>query len=269
MKHTTSKFQRGQAMAEFAVAMLVLMPLILGIIYMGKFADIKHQVIQASRFAAFERAIDPSPSAQEVDPTIQEETRARFFTDASQHPIGNKDSTSGLTTASSENPLWGQLDGEALIDKYSDVKVALSHSTLGSGAVTAMNDAGQLYFSQHSDGMVQADVSVPVVNIASLPAPLNALNLNIASTTVVGGDAWNAGGAQSVINNITVAAVPMKVASGSGPLGAFAGALNTIASVGFCLLAGTQAPQFGLIEPDVVPTTTAPGESIPSPGGCP
>ena len=54
----TSKTQRGQAMSEFIAAMALFVPLVLGVIYIGKYSDIKHQAIQASRYAAMERALD-------------------------------------------------------------------------------------------------------------------------------------------------------------------------------------------------------------------
>ena len=55
--------QRGQAMTEFVAAMAMFIPLILGVIYVFKYGDIKHQAIQASRYAAMERALDPRRQA--------------------------------------------------------------------------------------------------------------------------------------------------------------------------------------------------------------
>ncbi|TMH76766.1 MAG: pilus assembly protein [Betaproteobacteria bacterium] len=87
--------QRGQAMSEFVVAMIAFVPLVLGVIYIGKYSDIKHQAIQASRYAAFERALDPHK--HEGGTTVQDETVARFFRDGGQHTIGFQDKATGST----------------------------------------------------------------------------------------------------------------------------------------------------------------------------
>src|SRR5262245_24100839 len=93
--------QRGQAMSEFIAAMALFIPLVFGVIYIGKYADIKHQAIQASRYAAMQRALDPRRNRS--DAAIQNETVARFFRDGGRHGIARDDKATG-PTAGDLNP---------------------------------------------------------------------------------------------------------------------------------------------------------------------
>ena len=248
----------GQATSEFLAAMLLFVPLLLGIIYLGKYADVKHQAIQASRYAAFERALDPSTSNE--DPTmLAEETKARFFTDGSRNngKIGFQDTTSGLSTASTLNPLWTQLDRTAMIANYSDISVNVTQGSINSGLLSATNSVGSTMFKLPSGGQAEADVEVPLVNVPSFPA-LNNLNLKIGATTVVAGDTWNAAGASDEANHFTIIAVPGRALS----------FLNGILSPIYQLLSDTNGPQFGCLKPDVVPDSTAPGANASPNDNC-
>jgi hypothetical protein len=266
MKARAMRSQRGQAMTEFVVAMALFLPLFFGIVYVGKFADIKHQAVQASRYAAFERALDPS-ATQESALVLQEETRARFFTDGSRNGgrIGFQDSTSGLPVSGTLNPLWGELNGRPLIQSYSDtatgVHVNVASNSMDIGAFTPINQGSRVLFSHlNTGGQVQADVEVPIANIANLPAPLNNMNLKLAATTVVAGDAWNGDGARDVAGHFTPVSVPGRAIS----------ILNSIPGIDalFQLLADTPAPQLGCVKPDVVPAATAPGANYQASDPC-
>jgi hypothetical protein len=253
----TPRSQRGQSMSEFVVAMAVFVPLFFGIYYVGKFEDIKHQAIQASRFAAFERALDPS-ATQESDAVLKEETRARFFTDGSrnQGKIGFQDSTAGLAPSGTQNPLWSQANSQPLLQSYSDpttgIRVDLASNSMNIGANSLIDTGAQTGFSNlNTGGQIQADVEVPISNIAHLPPTLSSLNIKVGARTVVAGDAWNGGGTQDVANHFTVVSVP----------GRGLKFLNSIPGIDllFQLLADTPAPQLGCVKPDVVPGQTAPG----------
>jgi hypothetical protein len=247
------RFQRGQAMSEFIAALAVFLPLFFGIYYVGKFADIKHQAIQASRYAAFERALDPN-SSQESAGLLQEETRARFFPDGARN--GGKlaqDNTSGLATASTLNPLWDQVNGTPLMQNYSEVSVAVGSSSMDIGAFTPINEGSKLFSNLNTNGQIQADVEVPIANVTHLPAPLNALNLKVAARTVVAGDAWGGDGAQQVADH-------QNILTDLGKNPALQGlklALTPLAAV----FSDHGPPKFGCLRPDVVPAQAAPGAS--------
>jgi len=244
-------FQRGQAMSEFVVAMTFLfVPLFMGVIYIGKYSDIKHQAIQASRYAAMERALDPQD--HESDAVIGNETVARFFRDDAQHSIGLEEQATEAT-AGDENPMWGQLNGEPMLAKYSDVSVTFNASKDHSidSVLLATVDASTTAFNRLNKGYgVEADVEVPVVNIAHF-APLANINIKVGASTVIAGDAWSGGGAQDVGGRFTALAVPARAIS----------LVNKIPGIDllFQLLAGTPAPKLGCVKPEVVPAATAPG----------
>jgi Flp pilus assembly protein TadG len=248
MSTTTPRLQRGQAMTEFVAAMAVLLPLFFGIVYLAKFGDIKHQAIQASRFAAFERAQGPR---QVLDATIAEEARQRFFTDlaAGGGKIGNRDSTVGIPTAGTLNPNWNTVNNRPLIQNYSDIQVDFPQSgSLSIGAFAPVELASRPFNHLNRDGKIEADIRVSLANILHLPAPLNNLNLMVAATTVVAGDAWNGGGANDVANQQTGTDLPgnaLQVVNAL--LSPFYGALTDA------------APTFGCVKPDVVPDQSAPG----------
>jgi hypothetical protein len=250
MKYRGAFHQRGQAMSEFVAATALLVPLLMAIVYIGKYADVKHEAIQASRYAAFEQALDPSAQHESANNSavLIEETKERFFTDGSRNngKIGYQDTTASLSTAGTLNPVWNQLDNSPMIAKYQDVSVKFSNPSLNSTALTTTDDAGKLFFGLSDPGPVEADVEVSLANIAHF-APLKNVNLKVGATTVVAGDAWNAGGAAAVASSFTPASVPTSIfAQTLKPLTLLLDPL-------FQLLSDTNGPQWGCVNADAVP----------------
>ena len=255
MRTSQMKFQRGQAMTEFVAAMAMFIPLILGVIYVFKYGDIKHQAVQASRYAAMERALDPH--LQESDTAIRDETVARFFRDGGPHPIVANDKPPASTNGD-DNPNWGQLNGDSMLGKdYSQITVKLSQKSLDSLALEPVDlvadapvpDLAKPFHGLNKGFGTQADVEVPVANVVGLPWLSN--NLRIGATTVIAGDPWNAGGAADVAAHMGATSIPGKIL----------GLVNKIpgGNLLFQWLSDTPAPQFGCVKPDVVPDTVAPG----------
>lgn len=262
MSHGSTRYQRGQAMSEFLAAMALFLPLLFGLMYIGKYSDIKHQTIQASRYAAFERALDPS-KAHEPDTVLQEETRARFFMDESRNQGALVSTTNNQATAGTLNPLWSQVNGAPMLDNYSNVAVSFgAEQNVDDVALAPVDAANTLLFGLSSNGQFQANVEVSPPNIASF-GPLSAVNLKIAASTVVVGDAWNADGAANVASRLTggtPGSMPMRP---GGLLSAIGSTLlnisNTVLQPFYQAFAGDNGPQLGCIRPDVVPDPTAPG----------
>jgi hypothetical protein len=255
MRTSAMKSQRGQAMTEFVAAMAMFIPLILGVIYAFKYGDIKHQAIQASRYAAMERALDPH--LRESDTAIRDETVARFFRDGGSHPIVANDKPPA-STSGDDNPNWGQLNGDSMLGPdYSKITVALSAKSLDSLALLPVDlvadapvpDVVKPFHGLNKGYGTEADVEVPVANVTGLPWLSN--NLKIGATTVIAGDPWNAGGAADVAAHMGAGSIPGKIL----------GLVNQIpgSNLLFQWLSGTPAPQFGCVKPDVVPDTVAPG----------
>jgi len=99
--------QRGQAMSEFAIAMIAFVPLVLGVIYIGKYLpDIKPPGDPGQPLARpSSAALDPH--SHEGGTTVQDETVARFFRDGGQHTIGFQDKATGSTRSDEKPGVWG------------------------------------------------------------------------------------------------------------------------------------------------------------------
>jgi hypothetical protein len=273
MKTRRDELQRGQAITEFVAAMAVFLPLFFGIVYMGKFADMKHQAIQASRYAAFERALVPSESRESAS-VLAEETRARFFTDGSrnQGKIGFQDSTQGLATDGTLNPLWGELNGTPLLTSYDDpttgISVTVASNSMDISLFSPINEASREFNNLNRNGQIQADVIVPVANIAHLPSILSNLNLTVAARTVVAGDAWNGDGPQDVADHQSTVTnfslFPSDIGRNNPVLQALQVALDAFVVLGF----SDSSPNFGCDRPDVVPDRTAPGANYQANDAC-
>lgn len=119
---------RGSAMVETIVALLALMPFIVGIPLLGKQLDIKHKSYDAARYSAWERTVWRSDGVRnrKQGEDISLEARDRILGD----PRGGVTSIETLRTAGiTENPLWRDRQGRRLL-AYADGKlpVEFTHS---------------------------------------------------------------------------------------------------------------------------------------------
>jgi len=260
MRNHPRNLQNGQAMSEFIAAMALFIPLTLGVIYVGKYGDIKHQAIQASRYAAMERALDPS--AHESNAVIKNETVARFFRDGGRYVIA-RDEQAQEATRGDENPNWSQINGDPLLAHYADIEVSFAsppaagnggNAPIDSDLLKPVNAASGQFFNELKTGFgVQARVEVPVANVANF-SPLSNINLRIGASTVIAGDPWNAAGGADVANHMTVISVPGRALKQTVAI-----LNNPVLTRLFGLFVDTPPPQFGCVKPDVVPEGTAPG----------
>lgn len=249
--------QRGQAMSELVAAMALFLPLVLAAIYIGKYSDIKHQAIQASRYAAMERAMDPG--SHQSDQVIGNETVARFFRDGGQHDIGFQDQATAATDGDL-NPNWTQpaVGAAPMIARYSDVTVKLTSTNVGGATLAGIEAPAGVQFNELDTGNfgVQSDVEVPIADVADhgpLAALMRGLNLKVGATTVMAGDPWNAAGTQDVANHFTGLSV-------DGRLPGLETAFDNPASEAlFDTLTDAGPPRLGCVKPDIVPPNATKG----------
>jgi hypothetical protein len=198
------EFQRGQAMVEFVVISGILIFVFFGIWYLGKYHDIQASAIQAARYAAWERTAHPALFA---DSQIQNQARARVFQWDSK-PLTAADGVSNNGWAT-ETSMWQAHDGSKfLVDKPSDVTITTASGALPGTAANAMSVgvasitslvgvvAGGEALNQ--GGFYTSHVSVRVADVASLPTPLNSLNLTLHESSSLATDSWDASGPQQV-----------------------------------------------------------------------
>ncbi len=196
------KFQGGQAMVEFIVISGVMIFVYLGIWYLGKYHDIQAATIQAARYAAWERMAHP---ANYADSQIQNQARARVFQwDSKPLTAADGISTNRWATASS---MWrAHDDSKSLVDKPGDVSITTTSGALPGGVASVISGglAGMTKLlsvvsggeALNTGGFYTSHVSVRIADVASLPAPLNSLNLTLHESSALATDSWDASGPQ-------------------------------------------------------------------------
>jgi hypothetical protein len=202
---------RGQALTEFLVASLAIIPLFLLVPLIGKYQDIANATMLAGRYAAFDGATHNiaqggwKPSTQLAD-----ELRRRFFSN-SDAAIKTNDTAGNFK--SNQNLLWVDPQNRALIVNFgSDVRlgygvgnnVAHSMADFSSASDSKLFNSVVDYPSQLklvAYGIYQANVSVTIANISASSGLLNVykefenINLVMNRSTSLVVDPWSADGA--------------------------------------------------------------------------
>jgi hypothetical protein len=182
-KNRTLKGQKGQALTEFLVVAIALVPLFLLIPVIAKYQDIAHSTQMASRYAAFDGMVR-NASQNSVKPVdqLQDEVRRRFFSN-SDSPVKTKDVAGDFKA--NQNLFWRTPDDQPLIEKFTDIVVTrTSHSS---------SDTKPFTLTFGSKGISTVNVSV---KLANLPAglqfyePFDKINLEINRGTSVLVDGW-------------------------------------------------------------------------------
>lgn len=106
--------QLGGAIAETLVALIALLPFVIGLPLVGKLADIKHKAVDAARYAVWERTVwQSSGERRKHDTDITIEIRDRILGDP-RAPLLAVDElhAHGITN----NPLWRDHRGRRLLE---------------------------------------------------------------------------------------------------------------------------------------------------------
>ena len=202
--------QRGQALVETLVAALVLVPLALLAILLGKFQSMQQATIAASRTLAFECTVRPGACANGVSQAaLTEEVRRRHFGRIDREVLSH-DTITDPAPAAERNPLWVDRRGRPLLERFADVGVALALPRFDAGRSTALGRTGSGAASlldrlagparfglSISGGLVDARVRVRVSPAEAgneQLARLDSLPLSMQARTAVLFDAWNASG---------------------------------------------------------------------------
>lgn len=210
---------RGQALVEFVVICLVMVPLLLLVPVIAKYQDISHATQMASRYVAFE-AMTRNDGMGSFKPVNQlaGETRRRFFSNPDA-PIKTNDTAGNFL--SNRNLFWLDPVGNSLISDF-DADVSLGFGPANSpdhtGAFSSASDgapfskpsidvAGTL--GLQSRGIYTANVTVALGNIPSATGGLTKtfdefrnINLRIVRHTSVAIDPWTAGSPKVVESRI-------------------------------------------------------------------
>lgn len=181
--------QRGQALSEFLVVALALIPLFLLVPVIAKYQDMGHAAQLASRYVAFEGTHrHPGSNAWRTEAELANDVRRRFFGDSAT-PIKTND-TAGEFDAH-RNLFWRSPNGTALLAQFSDVTVRTTNTGTQDGTPYMMH--GTMGLQAH--GIHSGTVTV---GIANLPAgirslePFDRIDLSLARKTSVVVDPWTA-----------------------------------------------------------------------------
>ena len=192
--------QRGQALTEFLVISLVLIPLFLLVPMIGKYQDISHATQMASRYAAFD-AVLRNDSHNSVKPPAQlaAEVRQRFFGVASAAIATNIAPNPAQVPALRDD--WEDPYGNKLIVAPENIALTFgvdhgpdqdnAYSRAGDTTIFPLAEFAKL----SSKGIYRANVAV---TLANLPAglrsiePFDQLNLRIERHASVLPDPWTA-----------------------------------------------------------------------------
>lgn len=196
--------QQGQALTEFLVIAVALVPLFLLIPVIGKYQDIAHATQLASRYAAFDvlvryGAVKGSNNPIKDTTQLQNEVRRRFFSN-SDAPI-KTDDTAGDFKAH-QNPFWRTPDDQPLIRDFADVTVERSTQSTHDGS-SAGSNSGPFNPEFGATGIRSATVSVKLANLPSgltFYEPFDKIDLVISRGTSVLADGWTGSNPADVEN---------------------------------------------------------------------
>lgn len=165
--------EKGSAMVETAILMVVLIPVIFGTVMVGKLIDLKQTSEQAGRYAAWEATVYPQSGPDGIKPAL---VRQRFF-GAADNAI------SSTTQDAGSNTLWGAKDDTQSHGWSEKTGIEIEESSVaglayerGVGEASVAMRVGQAAGSSgeildglqgnswglSTNGLVRAGVSVPV-----------------------------------------------------------------------------------------------------------
>lgn len=201
MIHSSGLRQNGQALTEFLVVALALIPLFLLIPVIAKYQDISHSTQMASRYVAFEATRRyEGAGGNKSEEQLAEEVRRRYFSNPDA-PIKTGDVAGDFKAH--QNLFWRDPRGNSLIPTLSRIEVRFgdSNAPQQSAAFRAASDgrpfsaplANAQRIGLSAQGIYRAHVVVPLANLpAGLRSyePFDRLNLEISRNTSVVVDPW-------------------------------------------------------------------------------
>lgn len=196
-------WQHGQALAEFMILTIALVPLFLLVPVIAKYQDIAHATQMASRYVAFDAFTrNDSVSTWKPEAQLAEEVRRRFFSSLDA-PVKTLDAAGNFKAH--QKLFWRNPDDTPMIADFNqDVSLSFgpANSAEHDDGFTALDDDDKYFklaqdFRLRDRGIYTANVSVSVANIpAALRAyrPFDNLNLKMHRSTAVLFDSWSAKG---------------------------------------------------------------------------
>ena len=230
---------RGQALVECLVAALVLVPLVVLVVWLGKIDAIRQAGISASRTLAFECTVRPEDcQAAASHPELADELRRRVFSRLDA-PVLTLDRATDVP--GDRNPLWVDRANRPLLERFADVGIRIETPSFDAGRAVAQARGGSLAsgavgladtlaglgrFGLLVDrGLIDARVQVGVTPRApddGFRARLDSIPLRLRANTAILTDGWNASGPYGEAPD----SVETRVGQGRRLLGAYEASLD-------------------------------------------
>jgi hypothetical protein len=209
---------QGQALTEFIVIALALVPLFLLMPVVAKYQSITHATEMASRYVAFEAVVSNDGMSSYKPPAqLAQEVRRRFYSN-SDAPIKTNDEAGDFKA--NQNLFWVDAQGDALIRNFTDVTVSFGsgHGASHADGKSAAEDSEPFKLTPPINvrdelglktGIYTANVTVALANLrdigpsfASTYEEFKNLNLTVSRSTTVLPDTWTASGPEQVESRI-------------------------------------------------------------------
>ncbi|HEX7634796.1 MAG TPA: hypothetical protein VF427_05885 [Noviherbaspirillum sp.] len=245
------RYQRGQAVTEFVVMCLVAIPLFLGVMYVAKYADAKYTAVQASRYLAWERSVDPSGAKS--NGRLQQEMAVRIVGNGERNGGKLRDDDYSKSNSNSDddyNPMWFDHAQNRMLNRLTDVSAANGPQNSGVPGATGLFGTVQAKaMGLNQKGWIKADAEIPFMDVTQY-APLSNVQFKAGATNVMLVDNWGASGASDVIGKVQRAA-PETLVFTTDPIKSAVQLIRDTAS-----FFEDSFSEFypGCIAPDVVPT---------------
>lgn len=230
---------RGQALVECLVAALVLVPLVVLVVWLGKIDAIRQAGIAASRTLAFECTVRPEDcQAAAEHPELADELRRRAFSRLDV-PVLTLDRAADAPA--DRNPLWVDRANRPLLERFADVAIRVEAPAFDAGRAVAQGRGGSLAsgaigladtlsgpgrFGLSLDrGLIDARVQIglsPRARADGFRAQLDAIPLRLRANTAILTDGWNASGPYGDARD----SVETRVGQGRRLLGAYEASLD-------------------------------------------
>jgi hypothetical protein len=261
-------FESGQALTEFIVVAIAMVPLFLIVPLIGKYQDISYKTEMAGRYVTFEATTwnDSNGGAFKPEGQLADEVRRRFF---SNPDAAIKTNDVAGNFAANRNTLWVDTANHPMISNFNnDVKVtfgtagATTHSggfsTVSTGANPFQGTAETVRnaLGVQDRGIYTGQVTVtlaathwPKIELANNAAndPLDNFQLTLTRHTSLAIDPWSAKDALDVEAKINKPAI--------FPTGQLAGVSGTVDPIVGLIDPGMSGPKLGKLDlwRDIVP----------------
>lgn len=115
--HRRLPLQKGAALVETSLLMGVMLPVLFGLVMIGKLIDLKQTTVQAGRYAAWETTVRGAAERSDVDAQL---IQSRFF-----HTVESAQDVDSLHAG--RNRLWGSVaGGQAGTGLWADTAISVS-----------------------------------------------------------------------------------------------------------------------------------------------